>query len=208
MSLVWSKHLEWGPYFSNAKFLSGSKRRIYFKRDSLCIIFLCDACEMCLTRIILLIKTVRTPDYYILCPPREFLYVRTIIRQRYRTAVVLFLSGWYVRYFIEVLQQKKSSIQILHIPRILIRSMFIHRLFYIDIFLSSSPLSNFFLNILINHYISFTWYFLGSDCECFTKLHKATELRSSVHSVCNGSCFTLLQKGWIDFPLKHWNIFM
>lgn len=95
-----------------------------------------------------------------------------------------------------------------HTANILIRSMFIHRLFYIDIFLSFSPLSNFFLNILINHYISFTWYFLGSDCECFTKLHKATELRSSVHSVCNGSCFTLLQKGWIDFPLKHWNIFM
>lgn len=60
----------------------------------------------------------RTPDYYIPRSPREFLYVRTVIRQRYRTAIVLFLSRWYVRNWIEVLQWKKSSTEILHIPRI------------------------------------------------------------------------------------------
>lgn len=62
-----------------------------------------------LTRIIFLVKTMRTPDYYVPRSPREFLYVRTIIRQRYRTAVVLFLSRWYVGNWIEVLQRKKSS---------------------------------------------------------------------------------------------------
>lgn len=50
-----------------------------------------------------------------------------------------------------------------------------------------------------------TWYFLGNGWGCLIKLHNAPELRSSVHSVCNGSCFTLLQKGWMDFPLKNNN---
>jgi len=63
-----------------------------------------------LTRIILLVETVGTPDYYISCSPREFLYVRTIIRQRYRTAVILFLSSWYVRNRVEVLQCEESSV--------------------------------------------------------------------------------------------------
>lgn len=56
---------------------------------------------------------------------------------------------------------------------------------------------------LVRDAIFLTWYFLGNGCWCFTRLHRATELRSSVHSVCNGSCFTLLQKGCIDFPLKY-----
>lgn len=37
---------------------------------------------------------------------------------------------------------------------------------------------------------------------CSTKLHKATELLSSVHSVSSGSFFTLSQKGWVESPLK------
>lgn len=74
----------------------------------------------------------RTPDYYIPRSPREFLYVRTVIRQRYRTAVVLFLSRWYVGNWIEVLQWKKSSTEILHIPRIF--SCWRHRLDILFVF--------------------------------------------------------------------------
>jgi hypothetical protein len=48
-----------------------------------------------------------------------------------------------------------------------------------------------------------TWYMSGSFSWCSTRLQRATELRSSVHSVSSGSRFTLLQNGCIDFPLKH-----
>lgn len=127
MSLVWSKHLECGPYFSNAKFLSGSERRDLLGtreqlRDMLChamrvssrcaIRGECDGtsstCAMRLTWIILLIKAVRSSDYYIPRSPREFLYVRAVIRQRHRSAVVLFLPGCNVGNRVEVLQYEKE----------------------------------------------------------------------------------------------------
>jgi len=111
----------------------GLKKKMYFKQIPLSSSARAhDAYVVRLTRIILFVKTVRTPDYNIPRSPREFLYVRTIIRQRYRTAVVLFLSRWYVRNWIEVLQWKKSSIEILHVlPRIFSRCRC--NIVYIDI---------------------------------------------------------------------------
>lgn len=42
----------------------------------------------------------------------------------------------------------------------------------------------------------------GNCSECSSKLHNATELRSFVHSVSRGSCFTLEQNGAIGIPLE------
>jgi hypothetical protein len=58
--------------------------------------------------------------------------------------------------------------------------------------------------VVVRAYFDFlTWYMSGSFSWCSTKLQRATELRSSVHSVSKGSRFTLLQKGCIDLPLQN-----
>lgn len=140
MSLVWSKHLECGPYFSNAKFLSGSERRVHLERESnyydararffvLSAIRGADVASICatrLTRIILFVKAVGSSDYYISRSPREFLYVRAVIRQRHRSAVVLFVSDWHVRNRVEVLQYERVDRQagiFTHVANILTLSM-------------------------------------------------------------------------------------
>ena len=56
------------------------------------------------------------------------------------------------------------------------------------------------LLFILNWISIYTWKWDGSSLTWRTKLHRATEDRSSVHSVSRGSRFTLLQKGWIDWP--------
>ena len=70
---------------------------------------------------------------------------------------------------------------------------------------SGSSFSNFALrsdshSYRLSHSQFLTWKCAGSSFPCLTRLHSATELLSSVHSVSRGSLFTLLQNGWIDFP--------
>lgn len=137
----------------------------------------------------------RASNYYISSSPCELLNVRTIICQRYWTTIILFLSSWYVRDRVKVLRNKRSiqcyllSVKIYSVVRVI---------FYLK--------KKNFAKRTIKRKQFHTWYFLGRGNGYLIRLHNATELRSSVHSVCNGSCFTLLQKGWIDFPLKNNNL--
>ena len=63
-----------------------------------------------------------------------------------------------------------------------------------------SHLSNVQKSFMYKQSDIYTWKWDGSSLTWRTKLHRATEDRSSVHSVSRGSRFTLLQKGWIDWP--------
>lgn len=135
---MWSKHLECGPYFSRAKFLSGSvnensnvnikissikKQRAFyfilikswtfikfiksFPRYGRTGSLLSFAVQ--LTRIVLLVETMRASDYYVPSSPCKLLNVRTIICQRYRTSIVLFLTGWHVGNRVKVLWEQENT---------------------------------------------------------------------------------------------------
>lgn len=128
--------------------------------------------RLVLTWIIFLILTLWTSHDDILTSPRKYLNVRAMIGERHGAAVKSFFSFGNVIYAVKVLFKETYTMWSL-----------------------CAMNQQYFIGAL-------TWYSRGSSVSWRIKLQRATELLSTVHSVCKGSRFTFEQNGWIERPLK------
>lgn len=126
-----------------------------------------------LTRIVVLELALGSTYGDVLAAPRKLLDVWTVVGQRHRSPVVTLLALCHMSDAVKVLRTKPKKKSGRR---------------YSDTSHSTPPHQP-------------TWYSLGSANSCRMRLHSATEFRSSVHSVCNGSRFTFEQNGWMDRPL-------